>query len=164
MGNVFTVTVSVLLVLSNFVLLPVAFGQPASAPSTERSDSFFAHDYFNADRADQAESASSDGRTAASQAEGELRPEEDSWQAPKRAKDGMVRGQEVAGSSKVRDHKNRTGAFAPREEPRPNPGYQAVPLGGGAAIVIPNGDGFSYGGSDSFARDPRPLDDPIDSR
>lgn len=101
--------------------------------------------------------------------EGKIQPEEDSWKAPPRAKDGLgddrsaggiVRGMDVAGSSRVRERRNTSeqGTSAP---PR-GPGFHAVPLGGGMAIVVP--DGSSYSGRDSFEYDSRPPADPIDGR
>jgi hypothetical protein len=101
--------------------------------------------------------------------EGKIQPEEDSWRAPPRAKDGLgdyrsaggiVRGMDVAGSSRVRERRNTSeqGTSAPARRP----GFHAVPLGGGMAIVVP--DGGSYSGRDSFEYDSRPPADPIDGR
>ncbi len=128
------------------ILPTLAFSQ-----DSERSDSFFDKGFFNSERKPREEVPS---EVEQREPEGELRDEEDSWQAPKRAKEGMVRGQDVAGSSKVRDYKNRTGIFAPKEEQTPSLGYQAVPLGGGATIIIPDGSRYPLGGRDVFANDP----------
>jgi len=133
----------ILVFVATAVLWASGFERACKAQSYERPDSFFEHNYLTKDRDIEAEeSGSASGSYRAPPGEDSFRKAGDSWEAPKGNDSPTAQeGQTVAGSNRVRDYRDGTGAFARSSSSSVGnygAGVRAVPLGGGAVLVIPD--------------------------